>query len=304
VGGEDASEVEEGLAALADDDDDDDDSQLGLMFHGRAKYAIALRFSALEKLKDPLQGFVFGRNANRCDIPFIHDPKRRLSNIQFRIYYNQHRVLMVQDVSTNGTIVDGLHLKGSHNRTMRTLNNGSTVRMLMHLGKSDLDFVVRIPRREGEYEQAYRDKLAGYMAYLEQLRIQREQVHPDANATIGPGPGGHVDLFPAAVARARRPNAASASSGSTEQLSRAWSGSDRYHLVGEIGKGAFATVYKVTDKWEGTPYAAKELDKRKFMKNGVLDQKVENEMTIMQRIQHVSKTLLTASPVSSLVCVS
>jgi serine/threonine protein kinase len=290
VGGGDASEVEEGLAALADDDDDN--SNLGLMPRGRAKYAIALRFSALEKLKDPLQGFVFGRNPNRCDVPLVHDPKRRLSNVQFRIYYNQHRVLMVQDVSTNGTVVDGLHLKSSNNRTMRTLNNGSTVRMLMHLGKSDLDFLVRIPRREGQYEQAYRDNLARYMAYLEQLRIQRDQLHPDADATIGPGPGGHVDLFPAAVARARRPNAASPSSGNTEHLSRAWTGSDRYHVVGEIGKGAFATVYKVTDKWEGTPYAAKELDKRKFMKNGVLDQKVENEMTIMQKIQHVSKPLL------------
>jgi serine/threonine protein kinase len=57
--------------------------------------------------------------------------------------------------------------------------------------------------------------------------------------------------------------------------------------VGKIGQGAFATVYKVTDKYDGVPYAAKELDKRKFMKNGVLDQKVENEMNIMQRIQHV-----------------
>ena len=55
-----------------------------------------------------------------------------------------------------------------------------------------------------------------------------------------------------------------------------------------IGKGAFATVYKVTSRYDGSPYAAKELDKRKFMKNGVLDQKVENEMRIMQNIQHVS----------------
>lgn len=46
-------------------------------------------------------------------------------------------------------------------------------------------------------------------------------------------------------------------------------------------------MYKVTHKYNGIPYAAKELDKRKFMKNGVLDQKVENEMNIMQRIQHV-----------------
>jgi hypothetical protein len=43
----------------------------------------------------------------------------------------------------------------------------------------------------------------------------------------------------------------------------------------------------VTLKLTGQPYAAKELDKRKFMKNGILDQKVENEMRIMQRLKHV-----------------
>lgn len=40
-------------------------------------------------------------------------------------------------------------------------------------------------------------------------------------------------------------------------------------------------------KFTGKPFAAKELDKRKFIKNGVLDQKVENEMNIMQKIKHV-----------------
>lgn len=58
--------------------------------------------------------------------------------------------------------------------------------------------------------------------------------------------------------------------------------------MGEVGRGAFATVYKVTSRFSGEPYAAKELDKRKFMKNGVLDQKVENEMRIMQKVKHVS----------------
>jgi hypothetical protein len=46
-------------------------------------------------------------------------------------------------------------------------------------------------------------------------------------------------------------------------------------------------VYKVASKYTGLPYAAKELDKRKFMKNGILDQKVENEMKIMQKVNHV-----------------
>jgi serine/threonine protein kinase len=73
------------------------------------------------------------------------------------------------------------------------------------------------------------------------------------------------------------------------RLPREWRGGEKYARVGVIGKGAFATVHKVTSKYDGSPYAAKELDKRMFMKNGVLDQKVENEMKIMQRVQHVSK---------------
>lgn len=70
-------------------------------------------------------------------------------------------------------------------------------------------------------------------------------------------------------------------------LPRPWNGSNKYSRVGEIGRGAFATVHKVITKFTGKPFAAKELDKRKFIKNGVLDQKVENEMNIMQKIKHV-----------------
>lgn len=73
-----------------------------------------------------------------------------------------------------------------------------------------------------------------------------------------------------------------------DRFPRDWDGSGKYNRVGQIGKGAFAVVYKVTSKFDGVPYAAKELEKRRFIKNGVLDQKVENEMRIMQRVQHVS----------------
>ena len=73
-----------------------------------------------------------------------------------------------------------------------------------------------------------------------------------------------------------------------ERIARDWTESPKYHRVKKIGQGAFATVYQVTDKFHGVPYAAKELDKRKFMKNGVLDQKVESEMNIMQMVKHVS----------------
>lgn len=66
-----------------------------------------------------------------------------------------------------------------------------------------------------------------------------------------------------------------------------WRGGKKYNKVRQIGKGAFATVYLLTDKFNGIPYAAKELEKRRFMKNGVLDQKIDMEMTIMSKIQHV-----------------
>jgi hypothetical protein len=43
-------------------------------------------------------------------------------------------------------------------------------------------------------------------------------------------------------------------------------------------------------KLTGHLYAAKELDKRNFMKHGMLDQNVENEIKIIQRIKHVRQT--------------
>jgi len=72
------------------------------------------------------------------------------------------------------------------------------------------------------------------------------------------------------------------------RLVKEWRGGSKYNKVGHVGKGAFSTVYLVATKFEGTLYAAKEVEKRRFMKNGILDQKVDMEMKIMRKIQHVS----------------
>ncbi|KAK3394631.1 hypothetical protein B0H63DRAFT_444763 [Podospora didyma] len=251
---------------------------------------IALRFSA--SVKSPLQGFTFGRNPSRCDICFKNDPYRRLSNIHFRIFLNEYGVLMLEDQSTNGTIVDEILLKAKADpptETKRTLSSGSKIKILMHQDASDLVFLVRVPLREGRHQSAYRQNLTEYLG--QRVRMV------DVNETIVPGPGGHVDIFRQLPQRpAARPRVAAAAimapDVTTQEalhldgLQKAWNGSDKYNRVGEIGKGAFATVYKVTSKFNGQPYAAKELDKRKFMKNGVLDQKVENEMRIMAKVQH------------------
>lgn len=153
------------------------------------EHHIALRFSA--DVKDPSQGFTFGRNPNRCDICLKKDdPHRRLSNVHFRIYLNEWAVLMLEDQSTNGTIVDETLLKLKANppgETTRTLSNGSKIKILMHQGTQDLVFMVRIPLREGQYHEAYQRNLEAYMA-------NRARFTVDANETIVPGPGGHVRL--------------------------------------------------------------------------------------------------------------
>lgn len=57
-------------------------------------------------------------------------------------------------------------------------------------------------------------------------------------------------------------------------------------ITGTVGKGAFATVHQIATKMEGKLLAAKELEKRRFMKNGQLDKKIDNEMKIMQTLRH------------------
>ncbi|KAL1838303.1 hypothetical protein VTJ49DRAFT_2815 [Mycothermus thermophilus] len=257
------------------------------------EHHIALRFSS--EVKDPSLGFTFGRHAQLCDICLRNDPNRRLSKIHFRIYLNQWGVLMLEDMSTNGTVVDDVLLwrkddKGAETR--RTLESGSKIKILMHERAGDFVFLVRIPNREGECAEAFKRNLDAYLA-------KQNRVDQDVNATIVPGPGGHVDIFQppprhAAAMGARHNGAVARRAGGgpnqnkprSDGLPRPWNGSNKYNRVCEIGRGAFATVHKVTMKLTGQPFAAKELDKRKFMKNGVLDQKVENEMRIMQRVKH------------------
>ncbi|KAI1503253.1 hypothetical protein F5X99DRAFT_376440 [Biscogniauxia marginata] len=249
---------------------------------GIGDHAIVLRLSTA--IKDPTQGFTFGRNRSRCDICFAYDPGKRLSNIHFRIYVNRHGIVLLEDESTNGTVVDSRLLRKKNELKKetaykRTLESGSTIKIIMHENTCDLLFLVRIPRRDEYHEEAY---LRNLDAYLRRMHDNNE----DPNKTIGPGPSGHINLFHPARKGLPQERLDTTQAVSLQRIPREWRGGDKYARVGVIGKGAFATVHKVTSKYDGSPYAAKELDKRKFMKNGVLDQKVENEMKIMQRVQH------------------
>ncbi|CAI4216415.1 unnamed protein product [Parascedosporium putredinis] len=248
---------------------EDEASRFQMAPPAQGNHVVVLKLSA--SMKDPLMGFTFGRNPARCDMCFTNDPYRRLSNIHFRIFINEYGVVMLEDQSTNGTIVDGKLLKSkSHNpaETKRMLNSGSRIKILMHEENMDLEFMVRVP------DSAARASTG--------VTVTPGPTGPPTSSPAGPGHEAHT------TPRSARQIGHSPTNGALNHavIPREWDGSDKYNRVGIIGKGAFAVVYRVTSKIDGSPYAAKELDTRNFMKNGILDQKVENEMRIMQRIKH------------------
>ncbi|KAG6035271.1 hypothetical protein E4U41_006151, partial [Claviceps citrina] len=253
--------------------------------HGN--YAIILRLSS--QIKNPAAGFAFGRNTTKCDIVFVNDPVRRVSNIHFRIHVNEYGNVMIEDQSTNGTFVDRqlltCHPKGrmAQPNNKWVLSSGNLIKILLHDEMRDLTFRVRVPRRDENYDRAYLAKVGEYFIRHGLQPLRAEAAQPQANT-------GTVDIFKVPGGPLTKKVGFEASALTRKELQSGmvtdWKGSGKYNRIGMIGKGAFAVVYKVTSKNDGLPYAAKELDKRRFIKNGVLDQKVENEMKIMQRVQH------------------
>lgn len=226
---------------------------------------IALRLSA--SVRDLNMGFCFGRYTERCDVLLsTAEGSTRISKIHFRIYLTLDGILMLQDTSTNGTIVDNCHLQRDQHQKSRMLTNGSLIRIISSTEpQEEVRFIVRIPPREGSMVD-YTQNLYNY--------FQRVEMH---GARRRPKPHG---LPP-------RPSVPQVLPWTmTNPYGMHWSGGSVYNITGQIGKGGFATVYKLATKQHGVVYAAKELDKRCFMKNGVLDQKVDNELKIISGLRH------------------
>ncbi|GAO17792.1 hypothetical protein UVI_02049410 [Ustilaginoidea virens] len=283
----------------ADYELEDDASRFASRPVSHGSHAIILKLSSL--VKNPAAGFAFGRNCARCDVVFVNDPLRRVSNVHFRIYVNEYGNVMIEDQSTNGTLVDQQLLtfhpkdKRSQPANKWVLSSGNLIKILLHNEHRDLSFLVRIPRRDDSYDRAYIAKVGEYFARNGLHPPNREP--PSSSKYKNNTSGGPIDIFKVPGAPLIRKAGIEASPSphpspskrkeSHPSMGNEWKGSGKYNRIGTIGKGAFAVVYKVTSKYDGLPYAAKEIEKRRFIKNGVLDQKVENEMRIMQRVQHV-----------------
>ena len=67
-----------------------------------------------------------------------------------------------------------------------------------------------------------------------------------------------------------------------------WNGGEKYNVVGYVGAGAFATVCKLSSKRDGEVFAVKQLEKRRFLKDGIANNKFYNELNVMMNARHVS----------------
>ena len=243
---------------------------------------LALRLSS--PIQRPAMGFTFGRHPSLNDVILHIDSLKRISNMHFRIYVNDSGVIMLQDMSTNGTLVDDVLLKrrGSGKEMTRMLLANSMIAILSPKSEDCIKFIVRIPPRDPHSDLF----TVNFRAFVARAKLAEQ--HDEANAAVGRGQAtvqGNKRFVPderAAIQAASSIKPAS----TTSNYGMKWDGGDEYNVVGHLGKGAFANVYKLATKRDGNFYAAKELEKRRFVKNGILDRRIENEMQIMQTVRH------------------
>ncbi|OCL08042.1 meiosis-specific serine/threonine-protein kinase mek1 [Glonium stellatum] len=258
------------------------DEQETIILDGKAMCTagndLALRMSS--NTVSPQLGFAFGRNPQMCDVVILRDSAKRISNVHFRIYVNQNGVLMLMDVSTNGTLVDDVLLKSKDPTfpSTRMINPGSIIQILSAVEDEKVKFIVRLPSREG-HEDEYQRKFAAYMIHcaVAKDRGQGRGAQGNHHRRVAGAPG---TLAGGRGMASVVPNAYS------NPYGMQWNGGNKYNVVGMLGKGAFATVYQLATALDGEPLAAKELEKRRFMKNGQLDQRLDNEMRIMKELRH------------------
>ena len=232
--------------------------------------AIALRVTS--RVRNLARGFVFGRSPDRSDIVIetgLQDA--RISSRHFRIFLNECQILMIEDLSTNGTVVDGDTIKSQNPDSKRVLSDRTTVALLIYGRRTDrriekAEFTVSLPERDAEQ---YAHNLQNYVQ-----RIKRaEDSHPSTRLGV--------------MRQTPLPLISAGTTPSVQGMA-AWNGSPHYKVLEKIGSGTFASVYRVCTYLGGTVLAAKEIDIKKTLKNGVVGQAVNHELNIIKTLSHVS----------------
>lgn len=236
---------------------------------------IALRLTS--ELKDRRRGFVFGRLQSRCDILMPSRPGQFISSVHFRVFVNEEGLTMLENISRNGTLVDGHFLEANSEdpnvKSKRMIVSGSLIEIFCDKQRTSIRFVVGVPRRqflEAEWEQ----RLAEYVNYLKQPQRGETALPPAAQNVVNLSRPLERGIWSDAVQN--DPN---------------WNRESNYHVLKLIGKGSYGDVYKVAQMYKGTIYAMKQIAKPRFRQTESFEKEInilEQEISLMQSIHHVS----------------
>ncbi|KAI5285508.1 hypothetical protein KEM54_000515, partial [Ascosphaera aggregata] len=260
---------------------------------------IALRISQFNSLLNPSKGWVFGRNPRLADICIAKfdgagEMEKKISNQHYRIYINGHGIVMLEDTSTNGTIVEGELVSSRRKKgasPSRMLFQGCTVQLLMD-AKNPINFVVWYPTRPADAQLEFEKRFRGWIIRavraglieppesdcslenaLTRPRSQRSPSHDLKRwEKQDRGAAGAIHLMSVPSAN--------------YTFGMNWNGAPDYNVVGMIGKGAFATVYKIATKIDGRIFACKELNSRSLGRGKKAQKKIYQELRIMDRLWH------------------
>ena len=132
-----------------------------------------IAFRLTSNIKDPCMGFVFGRDPSKCDIMLdLPAEKNRVSGMHFRIFLNEEGIIMLEDTSTNGTLVDGVLLrykdpKTRGTRQMRMIQKGTMIEVVIGPFDQTVKFNVVTPNRD-RGGTAYHANLFKYIEYIKE----------------------------------------------------------------------------------------------------------------------------------------
>ncbi|KAI5300316.1 hypothetical protein KEM55_008223 [Ascosphaera atra] len=252
------------------------------------KHDIALRMSTARNQFKEKGGWIFGRNPALCDVQLASfgnattPQEKRISNKHFRIYVNGYGIVMLEDTSMNGTIVDGqlVHSRGKFGASKsRMLANGTTIQLQMDC-QYPVTFIVWFPIRETKIEQLF---VPRFKEWLYELIRDGVIANPSPIGAAGTRQPGAKE-----VAVRNDPTTIITVPTAFYQYESRWDGGKDYTVIDTIGSGAFATVYKVAAKSDGKVYACKEINKKHMMKNKHAGKILSHELKIMERLCHVS----------------
>ncbi|TGZ80084.1 Pkinase-domain-containing protein [Ascodesmis nigricans] len=276
--------------------------------HNGAATAIDLVLKKYPGPKDPSIGFLFGRNQMKCDVHLgdVIPNQLRISNQHFRIYVNAKGAVMLEDMSTNGTYVDGKLIgKAGVLGTKRVLSAGSTIHICPS-GPGCVDelirFVVRIPKTSGRGFQSVRPPgetgpLVGIDPGTPHPMTPPAQTRPGllrspqtnlANARRNPRLPQDMSLHNNSPrVMPRRANPPMDTHNPYQPIHTQWAGHMDYSMSEQIGKGAFASVCMAYERRTGEAVAVKVIAKRTFANNIGTDRAgVKKEVDILERLVH------------------